>query len=56
MAEYEVKVTVYRNGRRISFNDALGDSPTYALYAATNDLELEMQRYELDRPKEFPRD
>jgi hypothetical protein len=54
--EYEVKISVYRNGRRITFNDALGDTPSSALYRASNDLENELERYETDRPKEFQRD
>lgn len=43
MAEYEVKISVYRNGRRIDLGDSLGDSPTEALYGASNDLELRLQ-------------
>jgi hypothetical protein len=53
MAEYEARISIYRNGRRIDFNDAHGSSPTAALYAAHNDLELAMQRYEEERPREF---
>lgn len=51
--EYEARITIYRNGRKITHSDAHGDSPTWALYAAHNDLELEMQTYESDRPDEF---
>jgi hypothetical protein len=53
--QYEVRISVYRRGRRISFNDGLGDSPTFALANAHNDLELWAERYEADRPKEFDR-
>ena len=55
MAEYEAKITVYRNGRRIAFSDALADSPSDAVYAAQNDLYNDMTTYEMERPKEFPR-
>jgi hypothetical protein len=40
MAEWEAKITLYRNGRRVHFNDAHGESPTAALYTAHNDIEL----------------
>ena len=53
MAEYEARITIYRNGRRIDFNDAHASSPTTALYLANNDLELRMQDYESTRPREF---
>lgn len=56
MAEYEARISIYRNGRRIEISDAKGESPTGALYLANNDLELSMQRYESERPKEFNRD
>lgn len=56
MAEYEARISIYRNGRRIEISDARGDSPTAALYAAHNDLELDMQRYERERPREFGTD
>ena len=55
MAEYEAKITVYRNGRRIAFSHALADSPSDAVYAAPNDPYNDMRDYELERPKEFPR-
>lgn len=55
MSEYEARISIYRNGRRIAFNDALSDSPSGALYAAQNDLYNDMTTYEADRPKEFPR-
>lgn len=38
--EWEVRISVYRNGRRVMTSDALGDDPDSALYAAHNDLEL----------------
>lgn len=53
MAEYEARISIYRNGRRITFNDARSDTPTLALDAAMNDLELELIKYEQGRPKEF---
>lgn len=53
LAEYEARISIYRNGRRIDFNDARGETPTAALYNAHNDLELAMQRYESERPREF---
>lgn len=56
MAEYEARISIYRNGRRITFSDAKSEAPTDALYFAHNDLELELQDYELKRPKEFDRD
>ena len=55
MAEYEAKITVYRNGRRIAFSDALADSPSDAVYAAQNDLYNDMTAYEMARPQESPR-
>lgn len=53
VAEYEARISIYRNGRRIEVSDAHGSSPTEALYFAHNDLELKMQGYELARPREF---
>lgn len=38
--EWEVRVSVYRNGRRVHTSDALGRFPETTLYDATNDLEL----------------
>ena len=38
-AQWEVKISLYRNGRRIEFFDALGDSPKEALWNATTDAE-----------------
>lgn len=37
--EYEVRISVYRSGRRIKVSDSFGDTPAEALYAAHNDLE-----------------
>ena len=37
---WEVRISVYRNGRRVKVSDALGDHPDTALYDAHNDLEL----------------
>ena len=39
-ARWEVRISVYRNGRRVHISDALGDYPDSALYDAHNDLEL----------------
>lgn len=39
MAEWEVRITVYRDGKKVKTSDALGDTPETALYAASNDLE-----------------
>ncbi|HZL07007.1 MAG TPA: hypothetical protein VFE45_16565 [Coriobacteriia bacterium] len=39
-AKWEVRISVYRNGRRVKFNDGLGDSALHALTTAHNDLEL----------------
>lgn len=36
---WEVRISVYRNGRRVQTSDALGDHPDTALYDAHNDLE-----------------
>lgn len=55
MAKYEARITIYRNGRKITHSDARGDTPSWALYSAHNDLERELDDYELARPKEFER-
>ena len=39
-AKWEVRISVYRNGRRVKFGDGLGDSALHALTTAHNDLEL----------------
>lgn len=39
-SEWEVRITVYRSGRKVKTSDALGDTPAFALHAAHNDLEL----------------
>lgn len=36
---WEVRISVYRKGRRVQISDALGDHPDDALYNAHNDLE-----------------
>lgn len=46
MAEWEARITILKDGEEFTFNDALGDTPTEALYTAHNDLELELERYE----------
>lgn len=51
--KYEARISIYRNGRRIEFNDALGGSPSEALYNAHNDLERWADEFEAARPKEF---
>ena len=43
--EWEVRISVYRNGRRVQVGDALGDYPDTALYDAHNDLELWAERH-----------
>ena len=45
MAKWEAKITMYRNGRKVEFNDAMGDDPEEALYNAHNDLELWCQAH-----------
>lgn len=56
MAEWEVRITVYRNGQKVKISDALGSDPVFALHSATNDLELwaqahpESQLDDLDQP------
>ncbi len=37
---WEVRISVYRNGRRVWISDALGQFPDTALTDAHNDLEL----------------
>jgi len=39
MSRWEVRISVYRNDRRVETNDAFGDTPEQALYNASNDLE-----------------
>lgn len=39
MAEWEARIGIYRDGRLVKTSDALGDTPSSALYAAHNDLE-----------------
>ena len=40
MADWEVRISVYRNGRRVKIIGALGDTALDALTTAHNDLEL----------------
>lgn len=51
MPEYEARITIYRDGDEITFSDATGDTPSWALYAAYNDLENELKDYERERPE-----
>lgn len=37
--EWEVRITVYRNGKQVRTGDSFGDTAKEALYAAHNDLE-----------------
>lgn len=39
MAEWEAEVKIRRNGRLITRDAALGETPAAALYLAVNDLE-----------------
>jgi len=43
--QWEVRISVYRNGRRVMISDAFGDYPGEALYVAHNDLELWAQAH-----------
>ena len=49
---WEVKITVYRNGRRHKISDATGETASEALYVAHNDLE----RWAQDLDEENPHD
>ena len=46
MTTWEAKISIYRNGRRIEFFDALGDTPKGALWNATTDAECWADDYE----------
>ena len=46
MAEWEAEIRIRRNGRLVTRESALGDSPESALYFAHNDLMLWAQDYE----------
>ena len=46
MTTWEAKISIYRNGRRIDFFDAQGDSPEEALWNATTDAECWADDYE----------
>lgn len=46
MAEFEARITIYKNGQELVFNDALGDSASDALYAAHHDLWNDIVRKE----------
>lgn len=37
--EWEVQITVLRNGKEVKTSDALGEDPASALYFAHNDIE-----------------
>lgn len=54
MANWEAKISLYRNGRRVEFNDALGDTPTEALYNAHNDLERWAEAHPESKPQGEP--
>ena len=43
--EWEVRISMYRNGRRVQTSDAFGDYPDTALYAAESDLERWAQEH-----------
>lgn len=51
-AWWEVKIIVYRKGRRVKISNAMGDTPTEALYNAHNDLELWAQDHPDSQPTE----
>ena len=48
MTEWEAKITIYRNDRRVRFFDAFGDSPKGALWNATTDAELWAEDYKTE--------
>lgn len=50
MPNWECRISMYRNGRRVEFNDAMGDNPKDALYTAMNDL----MRWAEDHPDSAP--
>lgn len=37
--DWEIRATIYRNGRKIAFTDALGDSYDFALNTVVTNLE-----------------
>lgn len=51
--EWEVRITVYRNGLKVNISDALGNSPASALYAAHNDLERWADEHPASREREL---
>ncbi|HWU29262.1 MAG TPA: hypothetical protein VN041_09255 [Microbacterium sp.] len=52
MAEFEARITVYKDGQELMFNDALGDSASDALYAAHHDLWNDIVRMESSTNRE----
>lgn len=38
--DWEIRTTIYRNGRKVATCDALGDSYQFAAYAVTTNLQL----------------
>lgn len=47
--EWEVRITVLRNGEEVQISDSLGDTATEALYMAHNDLENWAARQDEER-------
>lgn len=45
--EWEARISLYRNGRRVQIGDAFGDHPDTVLYVASVDLE----RWAQDHPE-----
>lgn len=50
MTTWEVKISIYRNGRRIEFFDALDEKPKAALWNATTDAERWVNDCEAEKP------
>lgn len=49
--DWEIRVTIYRNGRRVATADTLGDSFQFASYMATTKLETREVDMHQPRPR-----
>lgn len=53
---WEVRVTIYRNGRRVGTADAVGESYDFAVASVTTDLELRRVDEHVPRRRQRERD
>lgn len=52
-AEWETRISIYRNGRRVEHFEWIGFTPSEAVFLATADASRAASDYQEEHPEEF---